>query len=140
MKTAVFMRQLLAVVVLFALETASAAPAIDVTDDDGRHLTFREIPQRIVALAPGATEMLFAAGAGAQVKATVQYANEPAAARNVPRIGDVISVDMERLVAVHPDVVVTWPGGGNSAQAEAIEKLGIPTYHQQVNRLADLPG
>lgn len=139
MKTGVFMRQLLALILLGTLQAASATRAVEVTDDDGRQLTFPEHPQRIVALAPGATEMLFAAGAGAQVKATVQYANEPAAARNVPRIGDVVSVDMERLVAIQPDVVVTWPGGGNTAQAEAIEKLGIPTYHQQANRLADLP-
>jgi iron complex transport system substrate-binding protein len=46
---------------------------------------------------------------------------------------------MERLVALHPDLVVAWPGGGNPAQIEKIARLGIPIYRQQVNRLADLP-
>ncbi len=83
--------------------------------------------------------MLFAAGAGDRVIATVDFSDEPAAAKRVPRIGDVTAVDMERLVALHPDVVVVWPGGGNPAQIEKIEQLGIPIYRQQVNRLADLP-
>ena len=46
---------------------------------------------------------------------------------------------MERLVALRPDLVVVWPGGGNPAQIEKIAQLGIPIYRQQVNRLADLP-
>jgi iron complex transport system substrate-binding protein len=110
-----------------------------VYDDTGQRVTVPNPPQRIVSLAPGATEMLFAAGAGDHVIATVDYAEEPPAARRVPRIGDVTAVDMERLVALHPDVVVVWPGGGNPAQTEKIALLGIPIYRQQVNRLADLP-
>ena len=92
-----------------------------------------------MSLAPGATEMLFAAGAGGQVIATVEYSDEPPAARRVPRIGDVAAVDMERLVALHPDVVVLWVAGGNPAQREKIAALHIPIYEQQVLRLADIP-
>jgi iron complex transport system substrate-binding protein len=83
--------------------------------------------------------MLFAAGAGPQVIATVQYSDEPDAAKQVPRIGDVVAIDMEKLVALRPEVVVVWPGGGNPAQIEEIGRLGIPLYRQQVNSLADLP-
>jgi iron complex transport system substrate-binding protein len=73
------------------------------------------------------------------VIATVEYSDVPAAAKRVPRIGDVVSVDIERLVAAHPDVVVIWPGGGNAAEMEKITKLGIPLYRQEVSHLADLP-
>jgi iron complex transport system substrate-binding protein len=83
--------------------------------------------------------MLVTAGAGGQVIATVEYSDEPAAARRVPRIGDVAAVDMERLVAQHPDVVVLWAAGGNPAQREKIVSLHIPIYEQQVARLADIP-
>ena len=83
--------------------------------------------------------MLFAAGAGSHVIATVEYADEPAAAKRVPRIGDVVSVDIERLVAMHPDVVVVWPGGGNGADIGKIGKLGIPLYRQQADTLEALP-
>jgi len=110
-----------------------------VSDDLGRTVRVRAAPLRIVSLAPGATEMLFAAGAGPEVIATVEYSDEPTAARAVPRIGDVATIDMERLVALEPDVVVAWPAGGNPAQRDKITALGMSLYQQQVVRLADLP-
>src|SRR5215470_12459801 len=85
---------------------SSAAWALKVTDDAGQTVSLPAVPKRIVSLAPGATEMLFAAGAGKHVIATVQYADEPAAAKQIPRIGDVVSVDMERLVALRPEVAI----------------------------------
>ncbi|HVW71148.1 MAG TPA: helical backbone metal receptor [Steroidobacteraceae bacterium] len=119
------------------VSVVSAAP-LTVTDDTGRSVTLAGPPNRIVSLAPSATEMLFAAGAGDRVIATVQYADEPPAAKRIPRIGDVTAVDIERLVALHPDLVVVWPGGGNPAQIDRIAQLHIPIYRQQVNRLVDL--
>jgi iron complex transport system substrate-binding protein len=112
---------------------------IVLTDDTGRRVSLPHAARRIISLAPGATEMLFAVGAGGQLVATVEYSDEPPAAKQVPRIGDVTAVDIERLVAMHPDLVVVWPGGGNPAQIEKIAQLGIPVYRQQVNRFADLP-
>jgi iron complex transport system substrate-binding protein len=117
--------------------TASAAHTV--WDDLSRQVTVRDPPLRIVSLTPGATEMLFAAGAGTQVIATVEYSDEPPAARRLARIGDVAAVDMERLVSLRPDVVVAWPAGGNPAQREKIARLNIPLYEQQVVRLTDLP-
>jgi iron complex transport system substrate-binding protein len=118
---------------------AASAAARAVTDDLGRAVQVRTPPLRIVSLAPGATEMLFAAGAGDEVIATVEYSDEPPAARAVPRIGDAATIDMERLVALEPDVVIAWPAGGNPAQRAKIAALGIPLYQQQVVRLAELP-
>jgi len=124
---------------LIILAAAPLAAATTVTDDTGQRVTLPHQPERIASLAPGATEMLFAAGVGDRLVATVDFSDEPAAAKRVPRIGDVTAIDMERLVALRPDVVVVWPGGGNPAQIEKIARLGIPIYRQQVNRLADLP-
>ncbi len=121
------------------LALAGWTQARTVTDDLLHPIVVPEAPLRIVSLAPGATEMLFSAGAGRQVIATVEYSDEPPAARKVPRIGDVAAVDMERLVALHPDVVVLWVAGGNPAQREKITTLHIPIYEQQVLRLADIP-
>jgi iron complex transport system substrate-binding protein len=122
--------------VLAALAAPSALRTV--TDDDGRAVTVKAPPLRIVSLSPGGTEMLFAAGAGGQVVATVEYSDVPAAARSVPRIGDALAIDMERLVLLHPDVVVAWPAGGNPAQREKIARLRIPLYQQQTSRLAEL--
>jgi iron complex transport system substrate-binding protein len=116
----------------------SPAPARAVRDDSGRMVRVPAPPLRIVSLSPGGTEMLFAAGAGSQVVATVEYSDVPPAARRVTRIGDAVSIDLERLVRIHPDVVVAWPSGGNPAQREKIARLAIPVYEQQAQRLADL--
>ena len=133
---------LIALLVAAGMATAAAQPptaaARAVTDDSGRVVTVRAAPLRIVSLSPGGTEMLFAAGAGSQVVATVEYADVPPAAKRVPRIGDAIAIDLERLVRIHPDVVVAWPSGGNPAQREKIARLDIPVYEQQAQRLAEL--
>ena len=125
-----------------AVALAGAAPAAPraVPDDLGQLVRVPAPPLRIVSLTPGATETLFAAGAGAQVIATVEYSDEPPAARTIARLGDWAALDMERLVAARPDVVVAWPAGGNPAQRRKLLDLGFPVYQQQVDRLADLPG
>src|SRR6516165_3728337 len=123
-----------------AAERAAPAPLRTVSDDLGNSVAVGRAPLRIVSLTPGATEMLFAAGAGSQLIATVEYSSEPPAARAVPRIGDVAAIDLERLVALRPQVVIAWPAGGNPAQRAKIAALGIPLYQQQVARLSDLPG
>jgi iron complex transport system substrate-binding protein len=130
----------------FALATlllaglSAAVRGATFTDDLGKRVSLPVPPTRIVSLAPSATEMLFAAGAGKYIVATVQYADDPPAARQIPRIGDVVAIDLEKLVALRPQVVVVWPGGGNPAQIEQIARMGIPLYQQQVNSLADIPG
>jgi iron complex transport system substrate-binding protein len=126
----------LAVPLAAALEPAPATRTV--TDDTGRAVTVRSAPLRIVSLSPGGTEMLFAAGAGHEVVATVEYSDVPPEAKRVARIGDAVSIDLERLVRIHPDVVVAWPAGGNPAQREKIARLAIPVYEQQAERLKDL--
>lgn len=109
------------------------------TDDTGRRLTVPAPPLRIASLAPNVTAMLFAAGAGGQVVATTEYSIEPPAARHIARIGDANAIDLERLVALHPNVIVAWPGGENPAEVARIDRLGIPIYRERVAALADLP-
>jgi iron complex transport system substrate-binding protein len=116
-----------------------ASSAVSVTDDTGHTLTLPRSPQKIVSIAPGATEMLFAAGAGRFVIATVEFADEPEEARRLPRIGDSNAIDVERVVALRPDVVVVWEGGSNAGQVAQLERLRIPLYRHRVERLADFP-
>jgi iron complex transport system substrate-binding protein len=114
--------------------------AARVTDDTGALVVVRAPPLRIASLAPSTTAMLFAAGAGAEVVATTEYSFEPPQARRIPRIGDASALDLERLIALHPDVVIAWPDGENPAEAARLDRLSIPVYRERVVRLADLGG
>ena len=120
--------------------SAAARPAAyEVRDDDGRLLALPAPPQRIVSLAPGATAMLFAAGGGARIVGTPEFSVEPEAARRIARIGDSHGFDLERILALHPDLLVAWSGGASAAQLRPFERAGLPVYHHRVTRLDDLP-
>jgi iron complex transport system substrate-binding protein len=114
---------------------ADAASNLTVTDDFGYSVTIRYPPQRIVSLAPGATAMLAAAGASSRLAGTITYAGEPASEKKLPQIGTPDAIDMERLIALRPDVVVVWPDGNSPAQITTIERLGVPVYRQEATTL-----
>jgi len=92
-------------------------------------------PQRIVSLAPHLTELAFTAGAGDRIVATVEYGDHPAAARTIPRIGDAFRVDLERLVALHPDAVLVWESGNPAPTIERIRALKLPVVAFRTQRL-----
>jgi iron complex transport system substrate-binding protein len=131
---------LLALAGTLAIAPATASSSTwQAVDDAGATLLLPAPARRIVSLAPGATAMLFAAGAGAQVVGTANYSDEPAAARAIPRIGDSQGFDLERILALRPDVVVVWGGGTNHASIELLQRQGLRVYRHQVAVLADLP-
>lgn len=117
---------------------AATAQALRVTDDEGRSLVMPHPVRRIVALSPGATAMLFAAGGGERIVGTAHFSVEPAAAEHIARIGDAHGFDLERIVALHPDVVVAWSGGASAAQLAPLERAGLLVYRHRVVRLDDL--
>lgn len=113
------------------VRVAEAANTRAITDDTGRNITVRYPLRRIVSLAPAATAMLVAAGARSQLVGTIEYSGQPAWEKELVDIGTPDAVDMERLIALKPDVVIVWPGGNNPAQIATIERLGIPVYRQE---------
>ena len=64
---------------------AAVAAPVRVVDDAGATVTLPQPARRIVSLAPHATEMLYAAGAGSTLVGAVAHSDWPAAARAVPR-------------------------------------------------------
>ncbi|MDF1643085.1 MAG: cobalamin-binding protein [Pseudomonadales bacterium] len=105
-------------------KSSSTAPFVAV-DDSGRRLVFPQRSQRIVSLAPHITELLFAAGAGDRIVATSRFSDYPAAAKDIPTIGDAHSVNMEALLALNVDLVVAWQSGVSHRTIEMLERLGI---------------
>lgn len=97
-------------------------------DDAGQELCLAAPAQRIATLSPGATELTFAAGAGAQVVAGVNHSDYPPAALKLPLVGNHTRIDVEALLALKPDLVVTWVTGNPPAQMELLEELGLPMF------------
>lgn len=114
---------------LVALGFASGAWAapVEVADATGAPVRLAGPAQRIVSLAPHATELLFAVGAGARVVGVVATSDWPVAARRLPQVGDSRAVDLERIVALQPDLIVTWPYTA-PAQIERLRQRGIAVF------------
>lgn len=87
------------------------AHAITVTDDSGASVTLAKPAERVVSLAPHVTELLFAAGGGARIVGAVTYSDYPKAAQSIARVGDNKALDLERIGALHPDLIVVWRHG-----------------------------
>lgn len=96
-------------------------------------------PMRIVTLAPHLTELVFAAGAGERIVGTLDTSDYPAAARQIPRVGDSQHLDAERLLALQPDLVLVWADGQPAAERALIERLHLPILALEQHRLDDVP-
>lgn len=121
-----------------AVFAAPQAARFPVEDDTGQTLRLDRPARRIVALAPGATALLFAAGAGERVIATIRFADEPAGAQRIPRLGDVQSIDVERLLVLRPDVVVVTAAITSPLVVDRVRRLGLPVYTTRYTRLQDI--
>lgn len=113
--------------------------AVSAIDDTGQKIQLRQPARRIISLAPHATELLFAAGAGSRVVAVAEFSDYPPAARALPRIGDSIRLDRERIVMLKPDLVVAWGSGNQAADLEALREFGIPLFVSEPRQPEDIP-
>lgn len=125
--------------ILLWLCLMEAQAAISVRDDAGNVVVLPQAAKRIISLAPHVTELIFAAGGGERIVGTVNYSDYPPAAQTIPRVGDHKRIDIERLVALKPDLLVVWLHGGSERQLEPLRKLGIPFYYSEPHTLADIP-
>jgi iron complex transport system substrate-binding protein len=109
--------------------------AIVMQDDAGYRLGLARPAQRIVSLTPHLTELLFEAGAGTRVVGTVAHSDYPQAARSLVRIGDARAIDIERILALRPDLVVAWRSGSPLRQVSRLRELGLPVFLDEPGHL-----
>jgi iron complex transport system substrate-binding protein len=117
--------RVLAVVAL--LEAAAVFAAVSATDDAGATIVLEKPAARIVSLAPHATELLYAAGAGEHVVGVLSTSDWPPEAAAKPRVGDAHRLDLERIVALAPDLVVTWPYS-SATEVASLRARGVPVF------------
>ena len=128
----------LLIATLACLLAQCAQAGITVTDDDGNPVTLARPAQRVIAIAPHVTELLFAAGAGDKIIGAVTYSDHPEAAKRIPQIGSNRQIDLERVIAMKPDLVVVWMHGSSERQIDQLRQLGIPIFHSEPRKLDDI--
>ncbi|MEQ1663297.1 MAG: cobalamin-binding protein [Thiobacillus sp.] len=115
-----------------------ADAAIRVQDDAGHTLRLPRPPQRIITLTPHLTELVFAVGAGAQLVGVDSASDFPASARSLPRVGDFSRVNLERVLALKPDLVLVWQDGNRAVDIHGLQQQGLPVMQTHATGIRDV--
>ena len=122
----------------FELATVTQADAASpgvIRDDRGHEHHFAQAPRRIVSLLPSLTESVCVLGACAHVVGTDRHSNWPASVQALPKLGGLDDAQLERIVALRPDLVLT---GASSRVIDRLDALGIPVFVVEAKTLADV--
>jgi iron complex transport system substrate-binding protein len=103
----------------------------EVNTDDGR--------LRVVSLSPSVTEMLFALEAEDSIVGVTQYCDYPPAAKDIERVGAFGVPNMEKLLALSPDLVIAT-GTERRAAAAPLDRAEIRTLWVKTGSVSEVLG
>jgi iron complex transport system substrate-binding protein len=104
------------------------AQSKSVIDPVGRRLQVPADPRRVVALAPSITEIVFALGQQHRLKGVSRFSDYPPEARDFPKVGSYVHLDVERIVALQPDLCIGIKDGNPLTAVRQLEALNIPFF------------
>lgn len=109
---------------------ACGLPIMAKTAEDqlGREIRVPDDPKRIIALAPSITEIIFALEQQDRLKGTTQFSNYPAEAAKLPKVGSYVRLDLERIVALNPDLCIAIKDGNPKGIIDRLQSLNIPVF------------
>lgn len=120
------------------LTLAASAHAATVIDDTGKPVALDRPAARIISLAPHATEILYAAGAGDRLIAVSDFSDYPPQVRKLPSIGGTAALDVERIATLRPDLVLAWSSGNSATQVAKLRKLGLTIFESEPRSFDDI--
>jgi len=127
-------------IVLFFLsvfiQSAIAEPII--INNNGTNLVFNKPVNNIITLSPHATELVYSAGAGDKIIATVEYSDFPEQAKRIPRIGNAYSINIEKIISLKPDIIIAWSEGNNLKEISKLQELGFKFYFSKVKNFESI--
>lgn len=134
------LRQYLSIapILLLVLSTETTAAEQTISDDAGNILTATPATTRIVSTAPSVTELLFDIGAGKTIVGTVEFSDYPDAAKIIPRVGSYHRLDLERIIALKPDLIVSWKTGNSALDIARLRDMGYRIYVAEPRKLGDI--
>lgn len=96
------------------------------------------VAQRVISLAPHATEIAYAAGLGDQLVAVSEYSDYPPAALKLDRVANHQSINIEKILTLQPDLIIAWPAGNPPRELAKLRQLGLTIYDSQTKTLAEI--
>lgn len=112
----------------YGVVEVNADQLICVRDSTGANVCVKNIPQRVVSLAPSLSELMFDLNAGSRLAGRTTRCNFPEEAKRVTDVGPYMAPDFEKLLKVKPDLVLATRNGMRSELIQRIKGLGIPVY------------
>jgi len=109
-------------------KAAGAPVPATIVDDWGRALRFDRAPLRIVSLAPHATELLIAAGAAGRLVAVDNDSDDPSLPPGVTRLAAYPAPQIERVLALRPDLVVLWGAAVRRELVDRLPRMGVAVF------------
>lgn len=97
-------------------------------DQTGREIRVPVKPQRVVALAPSIAEIIFALDCQDRLKGATRFSDYPEAAGKIPKVGSYVYLDLEKIVALNPDVCIAIKDGNPRSVIDRLESLDIPVF------------
>lgn len=128
-----------AIALAMVASVSAGAHALQLRDDRGVMVSLERPAERIVTLAPHLAEIAFAAGAGAKLVGVSTFTRHPAEAEHLPIVATFGRVDIERLIALRPQLILAWQSGNSPLQIGRLERLGLPVFVTEARSLADIP-
>lgn len=113
-------------IIILCCFVSSAFALIKETGSDGVAVQLDKPAHRVISLAPNITETLFYIGAGKYVAGVGANSDYPDAAKKLPVVGGVRSVDIESVLKLKPDLVVAWQDGTSIAAIDKMRDMGLP--------------
>lgn len=133
------MATLLAAVVLMVLMPGARAETdLCARDALDRQVCLSAPAGRIISLSPGATELIYSAGAGDRLVAVSAWSDFPPEAEKLPQVGDSNRLDLETIVALSPDLVVAWSDGNSRAQLDKLAAIGVRVFWLEPRQFEDI--
>ena len=108
-------------------------------DDSGRTVSIPDHVHRVICLAPSLTDIVYSLGAQSDLVGITDYTDyPPQAAHEKPSVGGIVNPSLERIVALHPDVVLALPAFNGSETIAALQRLNIPIVLFNTANLNDI--
>ena len=92
--------------------------------------------ERIVALSPSINELIYAMDSGDKIVGNTDFCNYPEDAKTKQRVGGYFSPNLEKIVALKPDIVIMLES--TKKLSTKLNKLGIKTELLKLSTLEDI--